>query len=245
MVNKFLILSLSFIILACGSKNTNPSLNTDSLNTDSLKNEVVSTGEIIVQVSDSITLDTIPLSGKLVRQWVFKELLSDDYHLKYFLEIDSIKSAGKYSDYIQSLDIGMTKDSRSWIYDTLSIQEGTAYVWGISYDSYEACPHFSGKTMYLTTVSKNGTPNATIKLTEISSGGDPPSFGADWGTCQIGTDFIVCTDTSMFGEYGDDGYDDVSMIPASRRYSLASGGSIKLLEDKKEAEIKMKRKQNN
>lgn len=244
LLERILILSLSFLILSCGS-NTTETVTTDSVQIDSTRNQTVSTSDLVLMVDDSSTLDTVPLSTSLIRQWSSSEQVKGDFTISQWMEIDSIKANGKYPAYLEKLDIGQTKDSRGWIYDTIPLAEGNAYVWGIWYTSYEACPYFSGKDIYLTTVSKEGKPVATIKLTKVSSGGDPPAFGSDWGACQIGEDFIMCKDTSMYGEYGDDGYDEMVLTPGSRLYQLASDGSIKEMDKKSGPEIKKRRKQNN
>lgn len=101
------------------------------------------------------------------------------YDINSFCEIDSIKQAGGYREYLEKMEIGMTKIAISFKLGVIPIPDNTKlFVWGIHNSSYEACPFFAGTTIIGTYVNENNE-NIHFLLGEISGGGDPPSMGND------------------------------------------------------------------
>ncbi len=163
-----------------------------------------------------------------------------------YLSIDSLKMNGQYESYVKGLDIGEMKEVQAFLYDTVAYANGKAYVWGLSYSSYEACPYYQGKSIFFTTVSNEGIYKNTIRILEISSGGDAPVFGSYWGRCVVDKMLqLSCADTSLSGEYMDDGYEEVVMLPGVRTYQITSEGVIKPLKNLKGKEIQKRKKSTN
>jgi len=99
------------------------------------------------------------------------------YLFDYFLKIDSLKRAGEYSAYVESLDIGMIKEARTKkLFRVRLHPETLLIVWGMDYHSYEACPWSRGSFVFVTIVHK-GEPGETLCLSLNDAGGDPPVSG--------------------------------------------------------------------
>ena len=140
------------------------------------------------------------------------------------------------------LDIGQTKESSAWVYDTLSYATGKLIVWGITYSSYEACPSFAGKKIFITTISNEDKPQNTIQLMEVSGAADAPVYGSITGQCSISEDLsIACSDSLINGQYVDPtekekGYEEKVTSLCTRKYKIEDNGIIKELENKKSPE---------
>ncbi len=165
---------------------------------------VSSSGKLFpILVTDSTMKDSFPLSSSFVRKYILPlgDKIKENWTVNDFLQIDSLKAAGKYQEYVAHLDIGQTKESSAWIYDTLSYSTGKLVVWGITYSSYEACPSFSGKNIFITTISNDDKYQNTIKLLELSGFADPPVYSNITGQCMIKADLsIFGGDSIMNGE---------------------------------------------
>jgi hypothetical protein len=218
---------------------------TDSTTQKKSITEVMLQGKPLLLINDSTTNSgATSASASFVRSCV-KTLSGEqgpDWKLLKFIEIDSLKTAKAYEKYVQDLDIGQIKNAYADIYDTLLYPNGKIIVWGLKISSYEACPYFEGKTIYLTTISNEGIFKATAAILEISSGGDAPAFGYDWGQCTIGNDLrIACIDSSLIGE-SEDQYESVEITPGKTSYEITSDGVIKKLEHQEGSVIKQRRK---
>lgn len=110
------------------------------------------------------------------------------YDFNNFCEIDSLKQIGKYVDYVNHLDIGMTKSCIAYRLGFIDLSNNNKlFIWGIDASSYEACPYFSGTKIIATFI--NSEKEVThFTIAEISNGGDPPSTGSDLLTSKINTD---------------------------------------------------------
>ncbi|MBA3664908.1 MAG: hypothetical protein H0W61_11970 [Bacteroidetes bacterium] len=109
------------------------------------------------------------------------------YDINSFCEIDSLKQAGAYAQYVSKLDIGMTKIAISFKLGRIDLKNGARlFLWGVHNSSYEACPFFGGTTIIGTYVNTNKQ-NTHFVIGEISAGGDPPSMGNDEVTAKINT----------------------------------------------------------
>lgn len=123
-----------------------------------------------------------------------KELLGHElssgieYDLNSFCEVDSIKQAGRYQEYIDKIEIGMTKVAISFKVGVIKFNDGSKlFVWGVHNSSFEACPFFAGTTIIGTYTGKSNK-NVHFVLGEISGGGDPPSMGDDEVTSKVNSD---------------------------------------------------------
>ena len=97
------------------------------------------------------------------------------HHINEFCRIDSLKENEAYEDYIKNLDIGMTKNSIAFKIGQIHMSESLhLFIWGISYDSYEACPYFSG-TNIIGTYMDEAKQNHHILIGGEMSAGDPPA----------------------------------------------------------------------
>jgi hypothetical protein len=239
----YAILSFSLFISACS-----PNKPTDNKGVvkDSTVSVSSSGNSFPILVTDSSMKDSFPLSSSFLKKYVLPQIdkINENWTLNDFLKIDSLKTAGKYKEYVEHLDIGQTKESSAWIYDTLSDVSGKVIVWGITYSSYEACPSFSGKNIFITTISQDDKYQNTIKLLEISGFADPPVYSSITGQCILNADLsIACMDSLMYGEYIDPsatekGYDETTRSTCTRKYKIENDGRIKELENKKSPEKK-------
>ncbi|MCW3077082.1 MAG: hypothetical protein JWO32_1691 [Bacteroidetes bacterium] len=107
------------------------------------------------------------------------------YDINTFCEIDSLKHAGAYEEYLEKLDAGMTKISISFKSGVIDLKNGAKlFIWGIHNSSYEACPYFAGTTI-IATFMNSEKKNTHFVIGEISGGGDPPATGHDEVTARI------------------------------------------------------------
>jgi hypothetical protein len=102
------------------------------------------------------------------------------YNLSIFCKIDSLKEKKLYQAYVDSLDIGMTKNSIAFKVGYLELKNGSRlFLWGTESSSYEACPVFSEKNVIATYVNAKGEMIETFLLAKRFSGADPPSTGSE------------------------------------------------------------------
>jgi hypothetical protein len=111
----------------------------------------------------------------LAFKWNDHALNNDlDYTLKQFYSIDSVKAKGAYEEWCKTLDIGNTKFANAYAINRIYINPETfLLVWALSTSSYEACPYFSGTSIYVTPVFK-GQLQPCMYVAESMSAGDPP-----------------------------------------------------------------------
>lgn len=111
-----------------------------------------------------------------------------EFTLEDFIKIDSIKQAGKYAEYIEKLDIGMTKRAIAYKIGVLNFKNGTnLFVWAYQIHSFEACPVFSYNRV-VGTYMDNDKNITHLMLAEVSGGADPPATGDDRMWCVIKED---------------------------------------------------------
>jgi hypothetical protein len=102
------------------------------------------------------------------------QLGSLDYDLNEFFKIDSIKAAGTYAAWCETLDIAMTKFSKAEAVGKIKYNNETdLLVWMLQQSSYEACPWSSFRSIYITPLHKNKI-GQTVILGETFGAGDPP-----------------------------------------------------------------------
>lgn len=113
---------------------------------------------------------------RLLAKNIYKHLLttSTESNLGIFYKIDSIKAAGKYQQYCDSLQIGETKICTAHALKEFHLDANTLIlVWGIYTSSYEACPSSSSNEVFFTIVYK-GDVGETFTLGEYAVFADPP-----------------------------------------------------------------------
>ncbi|MEO6303140.1 MAG: hypothetical protein ABIP51_08195 [Bacteroidia bacterium] len=161
---------------------------------------------------DTLFIQKVDSSNRITYQQVrslginfLKSELGDglSYDLNTFCEIDSLKQVGKYKNYVEHLDIGMTKKCIAFKLGLLDMgNNNKLFIWGIEVSSYEACPYFSGTKIIATFV--NGEKETThFTIAEISGGGDPPSSGNDQITAIIEADGKIRVDQISIGDDSD------------------------------------------
>lgn len=162
----------------------------------------------------------------------------DEYELKEFFKIDSIKASGSYAKWCETLDIGMTKFANAYAISKIKLNDSTALlVWGMSSSSYEACPFFSGVNVYFT-VFKNNIAGPYFKLGEYISAGDPPSLMEKTVTGSIGADGNITKDVVQQNEDMDEPFVEIT----KEHYSYAlKNGKIELIQEKRSDPVKVSR----
>jgi hypothetical protein len=116
-----------------------------------------------------------------------------EYYMEVFCELDSLKSAGAYADYVNNLDIGMMQVADAFVEGIIDLGEGKhMLLWSINFSTYEACPYASGAAVYGTLLSNYEVQN-TMLLAEVSGGGDPPAWGDTNVSTEITAEFEIET----------------------------------------------------
>ncbi|HKC68823.1 MAG TPA: hypothetical protein VKG26_11380 [Bacteroidia bacterium] len=157
---------------------------------------------IILYKIDS--LDSLKSSFiKTLAAHIFKNPLNEQlpYDLQIFYTIDSVKTAGKYNQYCDSLNIGMTKNAKMYAVGKTKIDSITwLLVWGFSSYSYEACPSTVSFKLYGTLVNK-GVIGESFFLAEQTNFSDPPSIAQTLATSIINKDGSIKVDvTNQIGD---------------------------------------------
>jgi hypothetical protein len=163
-----------------------------------------------------------------------------EYNLKNFFSIDSIKAAGKYQEYCDSLDIGMTKTSTAHALQEIQLDSNTLLlIWGLYTSSYEACPYFTTYAGYFTVIYK-GNVAETFLLGQYISAGDPPTAMRRTVNGKIQADGVIMLDVT---EINDQDMDLPEVNITKEEYSLKIiDGKIKSINEKKESPRKVDRK---
>jgi len=163
-----------------------------------------------------------------------------EYDLATFYKIDSIKAIGKYKQYCDSLDIGMTKVSTAHALNEIQLDANTLLlIWGLRTSSYEACPYSSTWAVYFTIVYK-GNVAETFLLGEYVSAGDPPVAMQRTVNGKLLADRTFTIDVTQIN---DQDMDLPEVVVHKEQYSFAiNDGAIKLVSEKKNSEIKVDRK---
>lgn len=163
-----------------------------------------------------------------------------DYILKEFYRIDSIKASGTYANWCDSLQPGMTKSSNAYAISRLVVNNTTQLlIWGIVTASYEACPVTTMQDVYVSVVIEGRITN-TIRLAEYVSSVDPPVAMQRMATGVISKDLTV--DVNVYEENDEDmDLPELSVTKEYYRFAIKDG-KISKLSERKEAPVKVKRK---
>ncbi|MGB1102539.1 MAG: hypothetical protein ACPG21_02830 [Crocinitomicaceae bacterium] len=128
------------------------------------------------------------------------------YILKACMEIDSIKRAGGYEEYLQSIDLAMMQDAVFSAIGLIEMGDGkTVLLWIMNYSSYEACPYYTGAVIFGTSLNEYNIQN-TIELAEFTSSGDAPAWGMSEAYSEVSMDEILTVYRDAYGETDEVGY---------------------------------------
>ena len=180
-----------------------------------------------METFDSLKSSVISvLSKHMVDEESPKEV---QFNLNDYFKIDSIKTAGKYKQYCDSLTIGMTKNVVAYAIYKAKLDSNTILLaWGLHSSSYEACPNLVSNTLYYTLVTKG-------QIGETFCGGgvvwfaDPPSIARTITTSKLLQDGSFTTDFT--NEVGDSDSLTAEITHAKRIY-LLKDGHIKFVSEK-------------
>ncbi|MGZ3863722.1 MAG: hypothetical protein ACXVPF_10965 [Bacteroidia bacterium] len=253
----FLALGVGIVLSSCGNpskeNSAEPKTDSVSINNVGLQKRV----SLFKETTLPLTIDTtfVFMSGngdslggfevRALARNIFKHGLSSamEYDLNTFCKIDSIKEAGKYQQYVDSIDIGMIKVSTAHALNEFRLDQNTLLlVWGLYSSSYEACPSSESWTVYGTIVYK-GDVKETFLLGECSSWVDPPVGTERMITSKITSGGIITTDLYQMN---DQDMDSAYIEITRENYSFSiKGGTICVDSEKKMGAIKKKRKVKN
>jgi hypothetical protein len=119
--------------------------------------------------------------------------------LNDFCRIDSLRSLQKYQDYLDSIDIGMTREATAYKLGTIQLSpRSNLMLWGLNFSSYEACPLFAGNLVIGTITSSEGCTH--VPLGKIFSSVDPPVFFSEQLTSEITDKWIAINSTRVSDE---------------------------------------------
>ncbi|MFL5728509.1 MAG: hypothetical protein ACJ75J_03385 [Cytophagaceae bacterium] len=242
MIRNFLIALICLACWSCNSGKVSETSKTDSL-TASGTNSESSHREWNLKINDRLLKDSVAIPSAFINSILPYTQEEGGWEIRTYLMIDSLKKNKKYEEYVESLDIGQTKSAEAWVYDTLEFGNTKAVLWGISHSSYEACPFFSGRSVYLSTFSAGDKAIGTQRILEISSGGDAPYYGSTSGECTLNsTGTISCLDSLVSGgetvTVKGKEYEEVVTSTVSRTLQIEKDGTIRPLKNTKSAEIK-------
>lgn len=237
---KYYSLVIIAFLFACGDANQNKEhegevneqaeILTDTVSADTTEvivEEEFALGEPLLFNSEyfkGIEKKSNDIATKTIKKFlkVYDDNFGDgDFYIEKFLEVDSLKENDEYDSY--SWDIGMIQYVKSFVLDTLSLNNKEVIVWGLQESTYEACPYGSWDLIYATIIN-NKQPEKTILLAEESGGGDPPGFGETKIYASLDSNLnIEITRTNISGEEDNDGNVDADTIVDRKAYSYLNG----------------------
>ncbi len=179
---------------------------------------------------------------QLDKNWFGHDLAaSAEYELKTFYKIDSIKAAGKYKEYCDSLEPGNTKSSNAATVCKIKVDENTTIlVWSLLTSSYEACPYSVSVDIYFS-VFQNGAVVQSFQLGQYISAGDPPVAMRRIVSGKMNKDLTF--ELNVYEE-NDEDMDQPELFLTKEHYEFAiKDGKVALLKEKKEPQVKIKRKE--
>lgn len=183
---------------------------------------------------DSLVTAQVKLLGG---NW-FKHALTDGINgqLIDFYMIDSIKAKGAYTEWCESLDIGMTKFANAYPLHKMQLNEKTwILTWVVETASYEACPYFSGTNVYATLIYE-GKPAQSFIIGENMGAGDPPSAMSRNLTSEITTDGKIAL--HAFEESDDMDAEFSTQVRNEYWFEIKDGQFVSVKEEKgKETEV--------
>lgn len=185
------------------------------------------------------------LGSNEVRQltvlWPAAEILKlNEWELREFYIIDSVKTSGNYAAWCDSLTLGNTKRANAFSLEKIRLDSNTlVLLWGLSESSYEACPYSSFEKVLGTLVYKGAVSDFFV-LGEYFSAGDPPVSMQRTISGKINTDSSIEVDVY---QENDEDMDQPQIEVTRENYKFnIREGKIILLSEKKETPVMVKRK---
>lgn len=167
----FYLASLFLLVMACNTKET--------------KTAETQAAELVFK-ADSVLFNKIEedslltaISAAEVRAWSGDFFAADTlgdvkWILSEFFRIDSLKASGKYRQYTDHLDLGMTRDVTAGKIDEIRLDDKSSVrLWLLRHGTYEACPFTSGIEV-LGTLVYEGKVSACFLLGQELHSSDPP-----------------------------------------------------------------------
>lgn len=244
----YFLLIPATLLMSCGGESESTAEKTDSLKTDTT---ALMAPNVSINVNSLLAKYTIHASAPLLLDTTYlaemelndSALLSADEirFLSYnFVEndlsysgkssiddalfFDSLKAAGGYEGYVEVLDLGMMKDANAYAAQKVTLDDTTSLLlWYVDFGTYEACPYFSGKTLYAS-IFRNNEVRASTLIGENSGGGDAPYWSETMTSFSIenGTMKTVKTDRNG-GETDEEGNELVSESTVTYELRIVNG----------------------
>ncbi|MBI2258033.1 MAG: hypothetical protein HYU67_03940 [Flavobacteriia bacterium] len=166
----FLILFLTFLFLKSISSCSQNQEKKEPLPKKSLSypKEVEKYLAIFPKLKESIHFDStrlldtnkfknkIPLElVELLSKKLSKDELSEDnqHYFSAYKKIEDSKLDDKYEDFLKKLDIGMIQNAEVFSIGRWEVGDTLSFLlWNLTYESYPACPIFSGKHFFITLI---------------------------------------------------------------------------------------------
>lgn len=213
MKNIIILFISATALFSCGGNSTSTTTQSnDSLNT-AVSNDSISVLEEKISIdlpmllakypkaksfpykADSIYFDDLitdfssPLTGQevlfLSQSMVSISFAYGTHSIEDFVFIDSLKAIDKYDGYVDTLDLGMTKESDAAVVDKLVLNDSTTLLlWYINYSTYEACPYGHGAYLFAS-ILQNESVISCVQLGENSGGADAPYWGSTLTTFKL------------------------------------------------------------
>lgn len=172
-MKKIIVFILSLSVFAC------------QLGTDKNKQKTVSE-DFEIKI-DSTALSSIFLDSTLTQldsnqvnflRSPMSDTLSYSYVIKNCIRFDSVKKSGNLEQYLNSLQIGMTKEAKMFSYKNLKIGDIDFKLWGVSALSLEACPYSNEKILFLSSI-KDGKVQSCVPVAFQNDWSDAPFWATE------------------------------------------------------------------
>lgn len=225
-------IALGLLLTSCGGESGTPAGDSDTTKTDTvvvIPNITIDVPSLLAKYpavsavpfnQDSAYLaememsDSAKLRADEVRFLSFNFVESDlSYSGKSSIDdalfFDSLKTAGGYESYVEVLDIGMMKDANAYAAQHIALDDSTGLLlWYVDFGTYEACPYFSGKTLYASVFRNNEVKSCTL-IGESSGGGDAPYWSETQILFSVENGKMIATKTDRNGGDTDEEGNDI------------------------------------
>ena len=119
----------------------------------------------------------------------------DDYYLKETKRIYKLKKNGTYQEYVDGLDLAQLKDATAHSIGMVDLDTALIMLWSLEYSSFEACPFYSGKELWVSLIQNDSVQSSALIASE-DSGGDPPAFGETLSKIEINSELEVTVEST-------------------------------------------------
>jgi hypothetical protein len=174
-MKKIIVFVLSLSVFACQFNNDKNKQNTESKDFE-IKIDSTALSSIFL---DS-TLRQLDSNEVNFLRSPMSDTLSYSYVIKNCIRFDSVKKSGKLEQYLNSLQIGMTKEAKMFSYKDLKIGDIDFKLWGVSASSLEACPYSNEKILFLSSL-KDGKVQSCVPVAFQNDWSDAPFWATEKG----------------------------------------------------------------